>query len=73
MDVAKPYANFTFLYPTTDLGLFTESIKGGIQYTRLLIFEGQLAHDVRVNALKNVGLGWLTMTWGESVDQLRCF
>ncbi|CAI5715370.1 unnamed protein product [Hyaloperonospora brassicae] len=60
--LAQAFAESALAAPTMDQELLTAAIKRSIKYTGLFNLEDQLFHDLRVQALKNVGLGWATMT-----------
>ena len=60
--LAQAFAESALAAPTMDQELLTAAIKRGIKSTGLVNLEDQLPHDLRVQALKNVGRGWATMT-----------
>uniref|UniRef100_A0AAV1USB4 CCHC-type domain-containing protein n=1 Tax=Peronospora matthiolae TaxID=2874970 RepID=A0AAV1USB4_9STRA len=71
--LAQAVAESALTAPTKDQELLTACIKRGITCTGLLNLEDQLPHDLRVQALKNVGRGWASMTRTESASQFRWF
>ena len=73
MAIAQAAADSTLGGSDPALSRLTASLKRGIQYSGLLHFEDQMAHDHRVHALANVHRGWPTMTRPESASQLRWY
>uniref|UniRef100_A0AAV1TWG6 CCHC-type domain-containing protein n=1 Tax=Peronospora matthiolae TaxID=2874970 RepID=A0AAV1TWG6_9STRA len=71
--LAQAVAESALTAPTKDQELLTACIKRGITFTGLFNLEDQLPHDLRVQALKNVGRGWASMTRTESASQSRWF
>ncbi|CAI5728870.1 unnamed protein product [Hyaloperonospora brassicae] len=55
--LAQAFAESALAAPAMDQELFTAALKRGIKSTGLLNLEDQLPHDLRVQALKNVGHG----------------
>uniref|UniRef100_A0AAV1U1M4 Uncharacterized protein n=1 Tax=Peronospora matthiolae TaxID=2874970 RepID=A0AAV1U1M4_9STRA len=47
----------------------TASVKRGIRFSGLLNLDHNYSHDVRVQALRNVGRGWTTMKPKELANQ----
>uniref|UniRef100_A0AAV1VCS0 CCHC-type domain-containing protein n=2 Tax=Peronospora matthiolae TaxID=2874970 RepID=A0AAV1VCS0_9STRA len=71
--LAQAVAESALTAPAKDQELLTACIKRGITCTGLLNLEDQLPHDLRMQALKNVGRGWASMTRTESASQFRWF
>ena len=73
MAVAQAYVDASMLGESDAFERLTASVKRGIRFTGLLNLELNYAHDVRVQALRNVGRGWTTMTPKDSANQFRWF
>ena len=73
MAVAQAYVDASMLGESDAFERLTASVKRGIRFTGLLNLELNYAHDVRVQALRNVGRGWTTMTPKDSAKQFRWF
>ena len=73
MTVAQAYADADMHGESDAFERLTASVKRGIRFAGLLNLDHNYAHDVRVQALRNVGRGWTPMKPKESANQFRWF